>query len=188
MQTLETEHLMLHPFTRSDVENYYRIYWQIASDHGGEGPAADAHPSLEDIRAENEHYLSFANYQFLQPFGRWMIVLKSGEQNIGVFHLVPQLFPPEIIALCSESQSFRFGALEVVMGCALTRPYRRYGYATEATQRVISYGFETIKLQRILAETDLNNTASINGMKKVGVQIISPPDSKQVISIIESGG
>ena len=188
MQTFETERLILRPFTKADGEKYYTVYWRIASDHSGEHRKADEHPNPDDIRDENEYYLSFANYPFLQPFGRWMMVLKTEQQNIGVFHLVPQLFAPEVVALCADPQShkLRFGAFEIIMGCALTRPYRGYGYATEAAQPIMAHGFETLKLQRIMACTDPDNTAAINVMKKTGMQIVSPPDAQQVISIIEN--
>jgi len=188
MQTFETERLLLRPFTQADGESYYPVYWRIASDHNGELRQADEHPNPDDIRDENEYYLSFANYPFLQPFGRWMIVSKTEPQNIGVFHLAPQLFTPEVVALCADPQShkLRFGAFEIIMGWALARPYRGYGYAAEAARTIIAYGFETLKLQRLLSQTDPDNTASINVMKKVGMQIVSPPDARQVISIIEN--
>ena len=188
MQTFETERLILRPFTKADGERYYTVYWRIASDHSGERRKADEHPNPDDIRDENEYYLGFANYHFLQPFGRWMMVLKTEQQNIGVFHLVPQWFTPEVVALCAglQSHKLRFGAFEIIIGWALARPYRGYGYATEAARTIIAYGFETLKLQRIMSCTDPDNTASINVMKKAGMQIISPPDAKQVISIIEN--
>lgn len=188
METFETERLILRPFTQADGNSYYQVYWQIASDHKGELRQADEHPNPDDIRAENDYYLGFANYPFLRPFGRWMIVTKTGQNNIGVFHFIPQLFAPDVVALCADSQShkLRFGAFEVIMGWALGRPYRGYGYATEAARAMLAYGFEILKLQRIVSWTDIDNTASINVMKKVGMQIISSLDSKQVYSIIEN--
>lgn len=188
METFETERLILRPFTQADGESYYPVYWRIASDHNGDQRQADEHPNPDDIRAENDYYLSFANYRFLRPFGRWMIVLKTEQHNIGVFHLIPHLFAPDVVALCADPQShkLRFGVFEVIIGWALARPYRGYGYATEAARTILAYGFETLKLQRIVSWTDIDNMASINVMKKVGMQIISPPGAKEVYSIIEN--
>jgi RimJ/RimL family protein N-acetyltransferase len=188
METFETERLILRPFTQADGESYFQVYWQIASDHNGDQRQADEHPNPDDICAENDNYLSFANYPFLRSFGRWMIVSKTEQRNIGVFHFIPHLFGPNVVALCADPQShkLRFGAFEVIIGWALARPYRGYGYATEAARAMLAYGFEILKLQRIVSWADIDNAASINVMKKVGMQIISPPDSKEVYSFIEN--
>ena len=188
MDTLETKRLGLRPFTKDDVESYHALYWLIASNHRDAHSQGDEHPNVDEIRSENEYYLGLTNYPFLQPFGRWMVILKAEQQNIGVCHLMPQLFTPDEVELCIEphNHKLRFGAFEIIIGCALTTPYRGYGYATEAAQAIITYGFETLKLQRILACTDPANTASINTTKKAGMEIVSPPDAKQVISIIEN--
>ena len=188
MQLLETERLLLRPFTKDDVESYYEVYWQIAAGHNGQQRQADEHPNVDDIRDENAYYLGFANYSFLQPFGRWMMVLKTERQNIGACLLIPQLFTPDEVALCAapESHKPRFGAFEISMGWALARSYRGDGYAAEAARRLIAYGFDTVKLQRVMSWADPDNIASISVMRKVGMQIVSPPEAKRVISIIEN--
>ncbi len=56
MQLLETERLLLRPFTKDDVESYYEVYWQITAGHNGEQRQADEHPNADDIWDENVYY------------------------------------------------------------------------------------------------------------------------------------
>jgi [ribosomal protein S5]-alanine N-acetyltransferase len=186
LPTLETERLILRPCTKEDVEELHAIYWKTVPDIMAYSEKAHR-PTLQDIRDENEYYLSFSKYSFLRPFGRVMVALKNERKNIGTCLLIPHVFTQEEILLCADSQSglTRFGTLEVIMGCALTKPYRGNGYGTEAARALIDYGLNTLKLQRILAETTPDNQASIQIMKKVGMQIISSPNANQVIGMIE---
>ena len=187
MPILETERLILRPFTKDDTESYFDVYWQIAEGLDMEQFTPNARPNIDDIREENEYYLNFANYGFLRPFGRWMVVLKSEQQNIGTCLLIPHLFTPEEVTLCAEPERHRpqFGAFEILIGWAIIRSYRGYGYATEAARELIVYGFHTVKLHRIVSWTDPENTASLNVMRKVGMQIVSPLHSSRVISMVE---
>jgi len=187
LPTLETERLILRPCTKEDVNELHAIFWNTLPDAMVKDFGAGSRPNLQDIRVENEYYLSFSQYSFLRPFGRLMVVLKNGRQNIGTCLLIPHVFTQEEILLCADSQSrlLRFGTLEVIMEWTLTRSNRGVGYGTEAARALIGYGFNTLQLQRILAETTPENVASIHVMRKVGMQIISPPNADQVIGMIE---
>jgi RimJ/RimL family protein N-acetyltransferase len=187
LPVLETEHLFLRPCTKEDVKELHAIYWNTVPDEMGGHLGGDKRPNLQDMREENEYYLSFSQFPFLRPFGRLMVVLKDGGQKIGTCLLIPHVFTQEDILLCADSQSglTRFGTLEVIMGWALIKPHRGNGYGTEAAQALIDYGLNMLKLQRILAETTPHNKPSIQVMKKVGMQIVSPPEARQVIGMIE---
>ncbi|MFB5188719.1 GNAT family N-acetyltransferase [Alicyclobacillus fastidiosus] len=50
------------------------------------------------------------------------------------------------------------------------KPFWGNGYATEAARRIVSYGFEELKLNRIWAAAFMRNPASSNVMKKVGMK------------------
>ena len=55
------------------------------------------------------------------------------------------------------------------VGYSLSRQYWNQGYMTEALARVIRYGFEEMRLNRIEAQHELTNPASGAVMRKCGM-------------------
>ena len=60
------------------------------------------------------------------------------------------------------------------LGYWLGRPHWGHGYATEAAQRMIDYGFETLKLARIDADCRVVNEASRRVLRKCGFPFCGP--------------
>lgn len=58
---------------------------------------------------------------------------------------------------------------EVDLGYRLMRKYWGQGHATEASQAVLKYGFETLSLKRIMAKAVPENISSIKIMQKLGM-------------------
>ena len=56
------------------------------------------------------------------------------------------------------------------LGYWVGRPYWGQGYATEAARRVIEYGFEELKLNRIETHAMVHNGASFRIFDKLGMQ------------------
>jgi ribosomal-protein-alanine N-acetyltransferase len=56
---------------------------------------------------------------------------------------------------------------EVDLGYRLMKKYWGLGYASEASAECLKYGFEALKLKRIIAKTLPENTASIKVMQKM---------------------
>jgi ribosomal-protein-alanine N-acetyltransferase len=56
------------------------------------------------------------------------------------------------------------------MGYFLLKPYWGKGYATEVAQMMIEYCFTTLKLHKVTAGCDVENTASEGVMKKCGMK------------------
>lgn len=56
------------------------------------------------------------------------------------------------------------------IGYVLNKAYRGQGFATEALQELIRFGFEIIQLNRIEGGCDIDNAASEKVMLKVGMQ------------------
>ena len=58
---------------------------------------------------------------------------------------------------------------EVDLGYRLMKKFWGQGYATEASIRCLEYGFETLKLKRIVAKAMPENISSIKIMQKLGM-------------------
>ena len=56
------------------------------------------------------------------------------------------------------------------MGWALGEEYRGQGYATEAARALMDYGFNSLGLHRIHADTSTDNTASWRIMERLGMR------------------
>jgi RimJ/RimL family protein N-acetyltransferase len=57
------------------------------------------------------------------------------------------------------------------IGYDLNRDYWNQGYATEATQRVIDFGFKVLGLHRIFANCSSENRASTRVLEKCGMRL-----------------
>lgn len=187
MPILETDRLWLRPCTREDAADLHALYWNTVPDAFACPHGKDCRPNQQDIYAENEYYLNFSQHPSLRGFGRVLVVLKADETKIGTCLIVPHVFTPEEITLCADPASgmARFGTMETVLGWALTKAYRRQGYGPEALQALVDYGFNTLELRRILAETVSHQKASIRVMEKIGMTIVSPPNQSQIVGMIE---
>jgi RimJ/RimL family protein N-acetyltransferase len=60
--------------------------------------------------------------------------------------------------------------LQGEIGWALGVEYRGQGYATEAARALIAYGFKSLDLHRIHADTSIGNTASWRLMERLGMK------------------
>lgn len=56
------------------------------------------------------------------------------------------------------------------IGWRLAKPYWGQGLATEAAQAVLSFGFDTLGFQRIIATVQSGNQASIRVVQKLGMK------------------
>lgn len=56
------------------------------------------------------------------------------------------------------------------IGWLLHRSFWRHGYGTEMGQFLLEFGFHTLKLRRILAHCDAENTGSWRIMEKIGMR------------------
>jgi len=61
---------------------------------------------------------------------------------------------------------------EIDLGYRFKKQYWGHGYAAEAAQTCINYGFAHLDLDRIVAKAHIENTASINVMQKCGMQFL----------------
>ncbi len=73
----------------------------------------------------------------------------------------------------------------VEVGWRLAKPYWGLGYATEAAQLAVAFGFEQLRLEELVAFTAIANLKSRAVMERLGMQFDSEFDHPQVP--VESG-
>jgi [ribosomal protein S5]-alanine N-acetyltransferase len=114
----------------------------------GDPPFASVEEAREFMTAYTETYRRYR-------CGRWGMELKS---------------TGELVGWCG----LKFHPNEQVhdVGYRLFKKYWGKGYASEAAQRTIAYGFDDMRLNRIVAHARKENTASIRVLEKCGLKII----------------
>lgn len=148
---LETQRLMLRPFTWNDFDVCYRIaadegttrylYWW---GNAGSTPEGDANRFLERAVGGWEKKPVMAR--------EYALVLKETGAVIG------------------DGSIEDFGNGEGEIGWILLPEYRGKGYVTEMGWELLKYGFETLKLQKIIAHCDARNENSWHVMERLMMQ------------------
>lgn len=86
-------------------------------------------------------------------YGRWATFLKEEMQFVGWSGLA---YLPEFD--------------EIDLGYRFLPTFWGLGIATEASRAILRYGFDTLKLEKIIAIAMKENTASIRVMEKIGMK------------------
>lgn len=73
---------------------------------------------------------------------------------------------------------------EIDLGYRLLKKYRGRGYATEAAKASLDYGFNQLKIKTITARAVKANVASINVIKKIGMNFKAESDHHGKPSVI----
>ena len=147
LPTTGTDRLILRPFTLADAPDVHRLVgdWDIAST-----TLLIPHP-YEYWMAEE--WIGARQSQFdLGQQVNFAITLRSSESLVGGISM-------------AINQTDEHGELGYYIG----KPYWNNGYATEATQAVITYGFAVLGLRRIFAAHFARNPASGRVMQKAGM-------------------
>ncbi|HEY5001662.1 MAG TPA: GNAT family N-acetyltransferase [Ktedonobacteraceae bacterium] len=177
MTVLETPRLLLRPMHIDDLQAKYEI---------------DQHPDvyqfqgfvrlpngekrgrfLEETREKLEQRIGeFA----LQGFGMWAVVLKERNTFVGWSGL-------QFYLLEYHTSS----APEIELFYGLSRAYWGQGIIHEACQKLIEYGFKTLKLTRITSVVHCDNTRSLNVAKRNGMNIVDhPSESHNLLGILNN--
>lgn len=143
---LETARLILRPMTDEDAYHLFELnsdpeVVRFTGDPADPTPSASLRVIHERIRPQFQLY----------KMGRFATTLKDGT-FLGWCGL--RFFP--------ESK-------EVDLGYRFHRRFWGQGYATEASEAALKYGFEVLKLPRIIAKAMPENTASLKVMQKLGM-------------------
>jgi [ribosomal protein S5]-alanine N-acetyltransferase len=191
MPILETERLLIRPFTLDDLDALYQILDVELSDveFGTEGAM---------LRDERRRWLEWTvlNYEELAkmyqpPYGDRAVMLKQRGVLIGACGYVPCLAPFEQIPSLQspDRPPLPLNTTEFGLFYAFSPSYQRQGYASEAAAALVRYGFHTLKLKRIVATTTHDNAGSIGVMRRLGMRIernsFPEPPWLQVVGVLE---
>jgi RimJ/RimL family protein N-acetyltransferase len=83
-----------------------------------------------------------------------------------------------IIGTCG---AFKPDEKSVIVGYSILPEYRRRGYASEATRRLVEFAFEHEGIERVLADTYPELIASIGVMEKCGFTFLGPGDEERTV-------
>lgn len=141
----ETDRIEHRAFTLDDCEAFYRLnsHPEVMR-FTGEPPLT----SVEDARQAISEYPDFQTV----GYGRWACVLKETRDVIGFCGLK---YLPELN--------------EVDVGFRFLPEYWGQGIATETCSACIAFGFDVLKLDRILGLVLTENEASIRVLEKCGL-------------------
>jgi RimJ/RimL family protein N-acetyltransferase len=174
--TLSTDRLAIRAFHPDDLPAIHRILDQTF----GAGMLVDDPVALRERRSWLEW--SILSEKWLgelhqPPYGDRAIALKASGDVIGAVGYVPLLMPFEQmpdLGGAAEPGRARFTP-EVGLFWAIAPERQRQGYASEAARAMIAHAFKTLRLKRILANTDFANLASQGVMLKVGMRLARNP-------------
>jgi len=147
MPDLATERLILRPMRESDADDMYSY---ASRNDVTEYLLWSPHPS----RGYTRDYLRYISSRYkLGDFYDWAVIEKTSGKMIGTCGFT-RFDPPH-------------NGAEI--GYVLGPDYHGRGYATEAAERVVEYGFSELGLHRIEARFMMGNEASLKVMEKLGM-------------------
>jgi len=142
---IETDRLLLREFILDDAEKFYQLNLNpnVIRFTGNA-----AFKSIEEAKLFLENYNDYKT----NAYGRWAVINKESNEFIGWCGL-------------------KYGELEneTDIGFRFFEEEWNKGYATESATACLKYGFDTIKLNRIIGRAMKENTASIKVLKKIGL-------------------
>ncbi|MCF6169110.1 GNAT family N-acetyltransferase [Lutibacter sp.] len=143
---IETDRLILREFKLNDAQAVYNF----ASDVEVQEYTGDAILTKLNQAKEIIEHVWFSDYK-KYGYGRWAVVYKPENKVIGFAGLkyLPELNETDI--------GFRF-----------LPEYWGIGIATEVSREILKYGFETLKLEKILGIVMPKNIASFKVLEKLG--------------------
>ncbi|MCX2829686.1 GNAT family N-acetyltransferase [Bacillus pseudomycoides] len=142
-----TERLILRRMTKDDTENLMKIF--------SDPVAMRYYPSTKN-ESETMEWINWTlkNYDEY-GVGLWIVEDKVTGEFLGQCGIVPQEVD---------------GVMEMEIGYLFVRRVWGKGYATEAALACKNYGFERLKLNRMVSLPDVNNIPSTKVAKRIGMQ------------------
>lgn len=157
---LETERLVLRPFTTDDFDAAFAVL-------EGHPDVWKYDPGFQRSREQRTAIVQ-KNIDTNDPkaCGTLAVVHKSTAQLMGYAGLQLYVLPREPLATPEVELYYKFG-----------RAYWGQGYATEACRALVRFAFDQMRLQRIVTITDQHNEPSIRLLQRLGMRIEAAPSS-----------
>ena len=145
---IETDRLLIRPFTMDDIEPAYNMNLDAdVNKYTGDGGVVSKKEIerriIEDVLGDYGKH----------GYGRLAVELKSENKFIGFTGL-----------------KYLDDMDEVDLGYRFMKKYWRKGIATESAQACVNFGFETLRLNRIIAMVLPNNVNSIRVLEKLNFE------------------
>jgi len=167
MRTLETDRLMIRAFALSEFETYSRL---LDAAFGAGGPGSNEKRRLVfAYQVAADPGLALLHQP---PYGDRAIVLRASGEIVGSVGYAACLMP--FGQLPSFEPTTRFTS-EIGLFWALFPEQWGRGYATEAAAAMVAYAFDELRLRRIVATTENDNTRSIAVMRRLGMRFERNP-------------
>lgn len=148
-QTLETNRLILRKYQKDDAQAMFENW--ASNPNVARYMRWQPHSSIEETQ---KIVLDFISRYEQNSYYLWVICLKETNQPIGSIGLF-------IVNEFDEVGEF---------GYCIGEAFWNKGYTTEALEAVFEFGFKAVGFNRIEAYHSVNNPASGEVMKKVGMQ------------------
>ena len=143
----ETKRLIIREMEPADASDMLRLHSHPRVQQYTGDPTIFTFEGIQKkIQEKIEEYKKYG-------YGRWIIILKDKMQFVGWAGLS---YLPEFD--------------EIDIGYRFLPEFWGKGLATEASKAILTYGFDELRLERIIAMAMEENTASIRVMQKVGMQ------------------
>jgi len=139
---LETTRLYLREFIASDGVHFYHL------NNDEDVIKYTGNNSFETQEDAMDFVKSYSDYK-RNSFGRWAVCLKETNEFIGWCGL-----------------KYENEKNEVDLGYRFYKKYWGKGYATESALACVNYGFSILKIEEIVGRAAIENTASIEVLKK----------------------
>jgi ribosomal-protein-alanine N-acetyltransferase len=181
MRGLDTARLTIRAFALPDADVYSRLL--------DEAFGADSYGSSDEKRTVFAYQVAAAAGMALlhqPPYGDRAVVLRDSGEVVGSVGFAPCLMP--FGRLPSFEPTERFTS-EIGLFWALFPRHQGRGYATEAAAAMVGYAFDELRLRRIVATTEHDNTRSIDVMRRLGMRLERNPQNEphwfQTVGILD---
>ena len=160
MTEIETLRLLLQPITVDDLGALAQMWGEAdVMRYLPSGKPRSVEATQTELNYMLEHWRQYG-------FGTWALRLKEPSQQEFIGYCELQYLHEEP---CGVSAEVARQVKEVELGYGLAKPYWGQGIAREAASAALRYGFEVVKLPRIVAAIHEDNIASRRILKGLGM-------------------
>jgi ribosomal-protein-alanine N-acetyltransferase len=150
MKILETERLILRRLLPEDLDDLFALY----RDPEIRRYFPEGTLTYEETQEELEWFLN--GHPEHPELGLWATIHKETHQFIGRCGLLPWTID---------------GQYDVEVAYLLSKAYWRQGLGTEVARAILNYGFEQLRLSRLICLIDPDNQASIKVAQNIGMTL-----------------